>query len=219
MSAAPRVSRLATLQLATTNPGKLREFRLAAKDLGIKIAGVPGFDSVPACIEDGRTFAANARKKALYYSGFATGLVFADDSGLAVDALGGAPGVYSARFAGPGATDEMNNQKLVLELAGAPERSRVRIKSPPYSGFPASYVCVIALAESGKLLGTVEGRVAGVIIDTPRGRGGFGYDPFFFYPPWAKTFAQISARRKFTVSHRGNAFRKLLALLDRLQSA
>lgn len=217
MSVTPRASRLPTLQLATTNPGKLREFRLAAKDLAIKIAGVPGFDSVPACVEDGDTFSANARKKALYYSGLTTGLVFADDSGLAVDALAGAPGVYSARFAGPGATDEMNNQKLVRDLAGAPERHRVRIASSPFSGFPGSYVCVIALAESGKILGTVEGRVDGIVIETPRGRGGFGYDPYFFYPPWGKTFAQISARRKFTVSHRGDAFRKLLALIDGLQ--
>lgn len=212
-------SRPPTLQLATSNPGKLREFRLAAKDLGIKISGVPALDSVLACIEDGDTFEANARKKALYYSRFTAGLVFADDSGLTVDALGGAPGVYSARFAGPGATDEMNNQKLVRELAGVAECHRVRIGSSPFTGFPGSYVCVIALAETGKLLGTVEGRVDGVIIETPRGRGGFGYDPYFFYPPLGKTFAQISARTKFTVSHRGDAFRKLLALLDELERA
>lgn len=203
-----------SLQIATTNPGKLREFRQAAREIGVDVKPVPGLDAVRPCVEDGETFAANAQKKAVYYSALTPALVFADDSGLSVAALHGAPGVHSARYSGPGATDEANNRKLIAELAKAPPSERVRVADSTLDGFPASYICVIALARAGKIIEVVEGKVDGVVIDTPRGNGGFGYDPYFFYPPWRKTFAQVSAGRKFTVSHRGEAFRKLLSALS-----
>lgn len=201
---------LPPLQLASTNRGKLREFSGAASGMGLKVEPIPGICALPPSVEDGETFEANARKKALHYAAFTPALVFADDSGLSVDALGGAPGVYSARFSGPGATDEANNQKLLNELSTVPEVLSTRIAAPPFSGFPAYYTCVIALAQGDRILAVTDGRVDGVIIQAPRGKGGFGYDPYFFYPPWGKTFAQITVRRKFTASHRGIAFRKLL---------
>lgn len=191
-----------TIYLASNNPGKLREFKQAAADLGIDVQILPGIEQVPVCVEDGDTFEANARKKALYYSGFTQGMVFADDSGICLDALGGAPGVFSARYAGPQADDEANNQKLLRELAKVPPRQRM-----------AHYICIIALAQQGRILKVVEGRADGVIHRDPCGTGGFGYDPYFYYPPLAQTFAQLSAEEKFTVSHRGEAFRKFLASL------
>jgi XTP/dITP diphosphohydrolase len=201
------------LFLASANPGKLREFQVAARPLGVEVRTLPGFCQIAPCIEDGETFEANARKKALYYSALTDGLVFADDSGICVDALGGAPGVYSARFAGPTAGDEDNNRKLLNEIhrgeAGAGHR--------PTSGERAAhYACVIALAARGKVLASVEGTVHGMIIDTPRGSGGFGYDPYFLFPPLGKTFAQITDEQKFEVSHRGHAFRKLLDFLKQM---
>lgn len=169
---------------------------------------LPGIKNLPACIEDGATFEENARKKALYYSQWTDHLVFADDSGLSVDALDSRPGVHSARYAGPEADDEANNRKLLNELAGLPLSKR-----------SAHYVCVIALAQRGRILTVVEGRADGLIQDEPKGSGGFGYDPYFFYPPLKKTFAEISIEEKFEVSHRGKAFRKLLDFLDSLPRA
>jgi len=198
---------------------------------------VPRLQELPPCVEDGATFEENARKKALHYSAFVDGPVFADDSGICVDALGGAPGILSARFAGPDADDAANNQKLLAELrrgeavTGLYERrsdlaladahigqAAESTVGEPHGAVPTSraahYVCVIALAEHGRILTVVEGRVDGVIIDRPRGTGGFGYDPLFFYPPLGKTFAELSAEEKFAVSHRGEAFRKLLNSLE-----
>lgn len=192
-----------TIYLASNNPGKLREFAQAAASVGIDVQLLPGMESLPVCIEDGSTFEANARKKALYYSRFTESPVFADDSGLCVDALGGAPGVFSARFAGLDADDEANNQKLLSELAGYPLRKR-----------SAYYACVIALAQREHILTMVEGRANGVIQNEPRGAGGFGYDPYFFYPPLGKTFAELSVNDKFQVSHRGEAFRGLLVYIS-----
>jgi XTP/dITP diphosphohydrolase len=205
-----------SLFLASSNPGKLREFRrAAARDVMIEV--LPHFDDLTACIEDGATFEENARKKALHYCRNFPGLVFAEDSGLAVDALGGRPGVHSARFAGPDSTDDRNNELLLVELHRVEAARRLGAgKEPgPHRLFnrAAHYDCVIALAEQGRVLAVVDGRVAGVIIDEPRGTGGFGYDPFFFYPPLGKTFAEISPDEKFAVSHRGAAFRKLLEYL------
>jgi XTP/dITP diphosphohydrolase len=206
-----------TLYLASSNTGKLREFRDAAARRGIEVEALPHFDALPVCIEDGTTFEANACKKVLHYSGNFEGLVFADDSGISVDALGGAPGVYSARFAGPDSTDAQNNARLLADLrlveaelrAGACTSGRRHLRF----NRAAHYDCVIALADHGRLITTVEGRADGVIIDEPRGAGGFGYDPYFFYPPLGKTFAEISPEEKFAVSHRGAAFRKLLDYL------
>jgi XTP/dITP diphosphohydrolase len=191
-----------SLYLASTNRGKLREFGEAARGRGIAIEAVPGIADLPACVEDGATFDANARKKALYYSASCEGLVFADDSGICVGALGGAPGVYSARFAGPSADDHANNAKLLAELYALPLSRRA-----------AHYVCVIALARHEEILTVSEGRAEGVILDHPRGSGGFGYDPLFLYPPLGKSFAEMSPKEKFNVSHRGAAFRKLLEYL------
>ena len=222
------------LLLASSNPGKLREFRAAAAERGVTVDVLPGIAELPGCLEDGITFEENARKKAAHYSRYSPGWVFADDSGLCVDALGGAPGVYSARFAGPQATDAQNNQRLLAQIHGVESGARVnRISkfetrdsgpSPHVSSFEfpvsatpcnraAHYICVIALAQAGKVLTVVEGRADGLIIDHPRGTGGFGYDPHFLYPPLGKTFAEILPREKFAVSHRGAAFRKLLDYL------
>ncbi len=191
------------LYLASTNPGKLREFQQAASESGISVEPLPGIENFPACIEDGRTFEENARKKAAHFSSYSDGFVFADDSGLCVDALDGAPGVRSARFAGGGADDRANNQKLLAEMRGLSGSRRT-----------AHYVCVIALGRDGRIWAVAEGRVDGSILEEPRGAGGFGYDPLFFYPPLRKTFAELTAEEKFRVSHRGKAFRKLVQYLD-----
>jgi len=206
------------LYLASSNPGKLREFRAAAALRGIEVEPLPNFMSLPACLEDGATFEENARKKALHYAAFFPGAVFADDSGICVDALDGAPGHLSARFAGPTATDDENNRKLLEELRRVEEELRLvetllegRSEDEYQPVRPtAHYVCVIALARGGRILCTTEGRADGVIISEPRGAGGFGYDPYFFYPPLGKTFAELTPEEKFAVSHRGQAFRQLL---------
>jgi XTP/dITP diphosphohydrolase len=194
-----------TIYLASTNSGKLREFKHAAEARGIDVELLPGIEDLPVCVEDGITFEENACKKALYYSQWTDGMVFADDSGISVDALGSGPGVYSARYAGPEADDKANNQKLLRELAGVPPPNRT-----------AHYACVIALAQHGKILTVVEGKAGGMIQDEPKGRGGFGYDPYFYYPPLNRTFAELSMEEKFEVSHRGAASRKLLDYLQSL---
>jgi len=223
----PLITLRSPLYLASSNLGKLREFNAAASARGIFVEPVPRFKSLPPCIEDGATFEANARKKALHYSAYVAGAVFADDSGISVDALGGAPGIFSARFAGPDASDEDNNRKLLEELHRIERASAVSIPTSvqaPHEGAgkaaesrsnrrAAHYVCVIALAHSGRILGVTEGRADGVILDEPRGTGGFGYDPYFFYAPLGKTFAELTPEEKFAVSHRGRAFRQLLEFI------
>jgi len=194
-----------TVYLASSNRGKLREFRHAAGGSGIEVELLPGIENLPVCLEDGNTFEENACKKALYYAKWTEGMIFADDSGISVDALGSAPGVYSARYAGPEADDEANNYKLLREVASIPPSDRT-----------AHYVCVIALARRGTILTVVEGRVTGLIVAEPKGTGGFGYDPYFYYPPLNRTFAELSIEEKFEVSHRGEAFRKLLEYLKTL---
>jgi XTP/dITP diphosphohydrolase len=168
------------------------------------------------------TFEENARKKALHYSAYVPEPVFADDSGISVDALQGAPGIFSARFAGPDATDYQNNRKLLEELRHVEEELRpaeTMIEGRSEAEYKpirrtAHYVCVIALAQRGRILCVTEGRADGTILDEPRGTGGFGYDPYFFYAPLGKTFAELNAQEKFAVSHRGKAFRKLLDILS-----
>ncbi len=157
---------------ATGNPGKLREFQLAGKVLNIDVEPLTGLKSIAAPEETGATFEENAILKAEYYSRFASGPLFADDSGLEVDALNGEPGVYSARYAGNGANDTANNALLLTRLEGQTNRM-------------ARFVCVIALAESGQTEQTFRGEVAGEILREARGPGGFGYDPLFYYPPFA----------------------------------
>jgi XTP/dITP diphosphohydrolase len=188
------------LRCATTNPGKLREFRLAAElsgHPGIRIEPLGGMRQIPPCPEDAPTFEENAAAKALYYSNYTEDPVFADDSGLAVECLGGEPGVRSARYAGEGAGDAANNRLLLERVKGHPTRA-------------ARFVCVIALAHRGRLAATFRGVVEGLIIGEERGANGFGYDPLFFYPPFNRTFAEASAAEKLRVSHRGQALKALL---------
>ena len=187
------------LHCATTNPGKLREFKLALADSFI-IEALPGLNSIPICEETGTTFEENAIQKALYYSTHSEGYLFVDDSGLEVHALGGAPGVYSARYAGAEATDEANNRLLLERMRGIADRS-------------AQFVCVAALAQSGRLVRTFRGEVAGQLIEEPRGANGFGYDPLFYYPPFGCTFGEAPLAQKMKVSHRSLA---LLSMRDYL---
>jgi XTP/dITP diphosphohydrolase len=198
---------------ATTSQGKLRDFRTASATHSVAIDPLPGLASISAPLEDGTTFAANATLKAVYYSRFAPGeLVVADDSGLEVDALLGAPGVRSARFAAdtglvdsPDAndnTDVWNNMLLLQRLAGLPAAQRT-----------ARYRCALVAARDGQAFHTAEGTVEGVILDAPRGTGGFGYDPLFFLPELDRTMAEIDLETKLSISHRGRAFAALLALL------
>jgi XTP/dITP diphosphohydrolase len=194
-----------TLYCATTNAGKLREFRLAAEQRGrghIEIAPIPNLRDIAPPEETGKTFEENAAQKALYYSKRAPGLCFADDSGLEALALGGAPGVESARFAGPDATDEANNLLLLKKLEGVKSRA-------------GRFVCVIAVAEKGRLVRTFRGVVEGRILEAYRGANGFGYDPLFWYPPFESSFGEISAERKLLVSHRGRALKDMLDWFDK----
>jgi XTP/dITP diphosphohydrolase len=192
--------------IATSNPGKLRDFAGAAARYGIDVRQIPNFASLPPVVEDGATFEANARKKAEAYGCCVPReIVIADDSGLEVDALGGAPGVHSARYAADephladsNTDDELNNAKLIRE-----------IKRVPPEGRKGRFVCVIAAARDGKTL-VFEGKAEGMILDSPRGANGFGYDPLFFFPQIGKTFAELSAEEKAKYSHRGAAFRKFL---------
>lgn len=164
----------------------------------IRIELLADYRRIPPCVEDGDTFEANAVKKALQYGPYAPGLLFADDSGLEVDALGGAPGVFSARYSGPNATDEANNRLLLENLRGV-------------AGRAARFVCVIALVEGARLLGVYRGAVEGTIIDQPRGGAGFGYDPLFYCPVLGRTFGEATDDEKFSLSHRGQALRAMLA--------
>jgi XTP/dITP diphosphohydrolase len=197
--------------IATSNAGKLRDFAGAAAPHGIEISGIPGFASLPAVVEDGLTFEDNARKKVEEYSLATPGeVVVADDSGLEVDALNGAPGVHSARYAADqphlaseNTDDEANNSRVLRELRGVPAEKRT-----------ARFVCVLAAARDGKTLATFRGTAEGVLLDAPRGTNGFGYDPLFYFPAIQKTFAELSAEEKAGYSHRGAAFRRFLAWCD-----
>ena len=203
------------LYAATTSAGKLRDFRTAAQAYSLKIEPLPGMEKIPAPAEDGDTFSANATEKAVYYSRFAPGaLVLADDSGLEVDALGGAPGVRSARYAAdsglidsPDAndnTDVWNNMVLLQQMAGV-----------PYGQRTARYTCVLAAARDGAVSNIAEGSVEGMILEAPRGTGGFGYDPLFFLPELDRTMAEIDLETKLSLSHRGRA---IAALLPHIQA-
>jgi XTP/dITP diphosphohydrolase len=193
--------------IATSNPGKLRDFAGAAKAFGIEVTSLPNISSLSPVIEDGLTFEANARKKAEQYSLAAPGeIILADDSGLEVDALNGAPGVHSARYAAEkpeqeetNTDDDANNSKLIREIKVIPEPDRA-----------GRFVCVIAAASNGKTLSVFRGTAEGVILEAPRGANGFGYDPLFYFPEISKTFAELSPEEKADYSHRGKAFRKFL---------
>jgi XTP/dITP diphosphohydrolase len=182
------------LYCATGNAGKLREFRMASPHIEPLLG-------VPPCDETGATFEENAIQKAVYYSRHAPDdILFADDSGLEVEALGNAPGIYSARYAGVNATNRENNELLLANLRGIEDRK-------------ARFVCVVALAKGGKLIQTFRGEVQGEILPELRGQEGFGYDPLFFYPPFDKSFGEIPDDEKFSVSHRGIALISMLNYL------
>jgi XTP/dITP diphosphohydrolase len=201
------------LYVATTSPGKLRDFRTAAQAHSVRIEPLPALAAIPAPEEDGGTMMANATLKAVYYSRFAPGdLVLADDSGLEVDALDGAPGVRSARFAAdsglidsPDAndnTDVWNNMILLQRLARVPQVRRT-----------ARYRCVLVTARDGLPLQTAQGTVEGLILEAPRGTGGFGYDPLFYLPALDLTMAELDLETKLSLSHRGRALTALLPML------
>jgi XTP/dITP diphosphohydrolase len=219
------------LYLASSNPGKLDEFRALAdwtrsaapstnqaspndSASEIEFALVPGFASMPEFEENAPTFAENALGKALHYSRLwaeqsgvleENAFVFADDSGLVVPALGGAPGVKSARYAGPNATSAQRNEKLLTELRGKTGDERA-----------AHFVCVIALVGRRGAEAIVSARADGSILEAPTGTGGFGYDPVFYFTELRKSFAELSREEKNQHSHRGKAFRRVLALLPQL---
>jgi XTP/dITP diphosphohydrolase len=202
--------------IATSNAGKLRDFAGAAVRHGVAIAGIPDFSSLPSVVEDGLTFEANARKKAEAYSRYVPGeIVVADDSGLEIDALNGAPGVHSARYAAPelqnkeppeadvNTDDEANNARVLRELKNVSAAQRT-----------GRFVCVLAAARDGKTLATFRGTAEGIILEAPQGGNGFGYDPLFYFPRIGKTFAELSAEEKAGYSHRGKAFREFLKWYD-----
>lgn len=186
------------LVIATRNKGKVAEFKELLKDFDLEVRGLDDFGPIPEVVEDGKSFEENALKKARF-TAKALGLpALSDDSGLVVKSLGGAPGVYSARYAGQSGDDEANNKKLLRAMEGISDRQ-------------AEFVCVIAIAVPRGPALIYEGRCQGEILFQPRGRGGFGYDPVFYYPPLGKTFAELSLEEKNKVSHRGKAMRELKA--------
>lgn len=185
------------LYCATTNPGKLREFIQIVGDVQV----LPGLKDIPPPDETGSTFEQNAADKAVYYSRFCDGPVFVDDSGLEVEALGGAPGIYSARFAGPEATGEANNRLVLDKMRGQTDRR-------------ARFVCVVALASRGELIQTFRGEVEGELLHEVRGSNGFGYDPLFYYPPFGSSFGEVSGEQKMQVSHRARALRAMKSFIS-----
>jgi XTP/dITP diphosphohydrolase len=191
------------LVLATRNLGKTRELRELLKDFPVEIKNLSDFRPIPDIEEDGTTFDENAFKKASFTAKVLGLTALADDSGLEVEALGGAPGVHSARYAGPSATDQEKSAKLLQEMKGKANRR-------------AAFMCVISIAVPSGVALTYEGRCEGLITEVPAGDNGFGYDPVFFYPPMQRTFAQLSAQEKNLVSHRGKALAALKEEFDKV---
>ena len=191
------------LVLATRNPGKAREIRGLLRDFPVEIKNLEDFGPVPEAEEDGTTFDENAYKKASLTAKILGLPALADDSGLKVEALGGLPGVLSARYAGPSATDDEKNAKLLREMEEKANRA-------------AAFVCVISIAVPAGVALTYEGRCEGLIAEAPAGANGFGYDPVFYYPPLKRTFAQLSAEEKNRVSHRGKALAQVKEEFDKV---
>lgn len=190
------------LLVATGNKGKLKEIRRLLADSPVEIVGLDAYPGLPEVVEDGDSFEANARKKAIEMANATGCLTLADDSGLVVDALNGAPGVISARYAGEDGDDEANNRKLMSEMRDVPDDKR-----------QAAFHCVMALAEPGGACRTFEGRISGILLREARGDGGFGYDPYFLVPEYGKTTSELPLDIKNRISHRGNALRKVLPVL------
>ncbi|HWH76878.1 MAG TPA: XTP/dITP diphosphatase [Candidatus Binatus sp.] len=196
------------LLVATTNAGKFAEVKAFLEKLPLRIISPRDLVNPPSVVEDGATFEANALKKARTLAQFSGLLTLADDSGIEVDALGGAPGIFSARYCGEEGNDDRNNQKLLAELANVPEEKRT-----------GRFVCALALcapsgvdAKEWSILESCEGRIA----FSPMGTNGFGYDPLFYFPIFGKTFGEIDRATKAGVSHRGKALKKLTELLPSL---
>jgi XTP/dITP diphosphohydrolase len=190
------------LFLASSNPGKLAEYLELARGSGVTVELLPRFAEFPTFEESAPTFAENSAGKALHYSRFADEAVLTDDSGLVVPALGGAPGVYSARYAGPGATDVDRVEKLLREMRGKVGAERL-----------ARFVCVTAVAKAGRAIAVVSDLAHGAITEEPRGAGGFGYDPVFLFEELGRTYAELTRDEKNTYSHRGKSFSKLLYIM------
>ncbi len=192
-----------SIVLASRNHSKTREVAEILAPLGFTIVSVTQFPDVPEVDEDGNTFAENAAKKAREVALHLKQWVIGEDSGLTVDALNGAPGIYSARYSGDGATDERNNRKLIHELRDVHDDKR-----------GAGYVCSVALADpSGQIRIACEGTCRGRILHHPSGEGGFGYDPYFLVPEYHRSFGQLSSVVKHRISHRAKAFAKFSPLL------
>jgi len=194
----------AKLLLASSNSGKLKEFRALALDapLALELELFPKFDTIPAFEELAPTFAENSLGKALYYAQHTDDFVLADDSGLVVPSLGGRPGVHSARYAGANATSEQRITKLLGEMKGKSGVER-----------EAHFACALSLVRREQALAVITARTDGVILESSQGKGGFGYDPVFFFPALQKTFAELTAEQKNQHSHRGKVFRRLLTAL------
>ncbi len=190
------------LLLATTNQGKAKEIKIYLKGLPLEIYSLEEAGLKETFPERGKTFSENARGKSLFYSKNWEGLTLAEDSGLEIEHLQGAPGVLSARFSGPQATDEKNNQKVLELLKGVPIEKR-----------KARFVSYLALARRGEIIREIEEHVKGLIAFEKRGSRGFGYDPLFVFPPLGKTFAELHPEEKNKVSHRGRALKKLKEFL------
>ena len=190
------------LLLATGNKGKLREIKLLLDGADIEIVGLDQLENPPEVIEDGDTFAANAQKKALDMAKFSGYLTLADDSGLVVAALDGAPGVYSARYAGEPGDDAANNAKLLTAMDSVADNKR-----------QAAFHCAVALAWPDGRCETYAGQISGGVLRSARGVDGFGYDPLFLVPEYGKTTAELSLEIKNRISHRGTALRKVIPLL------
>jgi len=191
--------------ISSRNKEKKRELKSLLRGLKVRVLDLNDLPSAPRVKETGRTFEANAKQKALKIARYTKKLTIADDSGLAVDALKGRPGVRSARFAGEKASYVDNNTKLLRLLEGVPAGKR-----------SAKFVSIVAIAGPKGIIGTVRGECRGRITFEPKGKAGFGYDPVFYSPKFGKTFAEISASRKNSVSHRGRALRKARAVISRL---
>lgn len=196
-----------TLIIGTHNLKKGREIAQILETPGLRLLTLDAFPDAPDPVEDGTTFEENAVKKATELADALGAVVAADDSGLEVDALGGRPGIFSARYAGEHGNDPKNIEKLLAELAGVPAARRT-----------ARFRCVAALAAPGRLLTTAEGRLEGTIAEQPRGHNGFGYDPVFLVPDLGCTAAELEPDAKHRISHRGQAFRRLGAALPGLLS-
>jgi XTP/dITP diphosphohydrolase len=190
------------LVVATRNPGKLREIRRLLDGAGIVVLGLEAFPGLPEVEEDGESFAANAAKKAETIAALTGRMCLADDSGLTVEALDGAPGIHSARYAGSQGDDAANNRRLLQELAQIPDERR-----------RAAFCCVMALSRPGAPTTFFSGRVTGRILHAPRGEGGFGYDPLFLVDGDERTMAELPLDEKNRISHRGQALRQVVAAL------